>query len=263
MKPIILFRDDRYTEQECHIANSIMDVTRYRTSCKDRLVIGRYSVLPFYSELEDDLKQNGCKLINTYEQHKWIADFQYYNDLKEFTPETWDEHEFPYSDYQGPFVVKGRTNSKKHKWATHMFGQTRRDAVEAACRIMDDSHYDQQGIIYRKFIPLKTFEISPTGLPITNEWRFFYLGRNRLAYGYYWSIAENPELGTMTEEGLVFADKIAEIASQHCNFFVLDIAQKEDGDWILIEINDAQMSGLSEVDPESLYSNLVKALDKE
>ena len=64
----------------------------------------------------------------------------------------------------------------------------------------------------------------------------------------------------MSEEGLAFADKVAAIASENADFFVLDIAEKEDGGWILIEVNDGQQSGLSENDPDVLFSNLAKSL---
>jgi hypothetical protein len=42
------------------------------------LVIGRYSVLPFYQELENDLGVVGAKLVNTYRQHRYVADLQNY-----------------------------------------------------------------------------------------------------------------------------------------------------------------------------------------
>ena len=62
------------------------------------------------------------------------------------------------------------------------------------------------------------------------------------------------------DDGLKFADKIAEIASYYTTFFVLDIAEKRDGGWILIEMNDGQMSGLSMNDPDIFYKNLALAL---
>ena len=49
---------------------------------------------------------------------------------------------------------------------------------------------------------------------------------------------------------------------EQTNFFVMDIARTAEGKWIIIELNDGQQSGLSNVDPEELYSNLAKALKK-
>jgi len=260
MEPIILFRKGMESEGELEIARKYFRVTEHRTECCDHLVIPRYSALPYYRELEQDLKNLGCSPINSYEQHRWVADFDYYEDLKEFTPESWDEHEFPYANHAGPFVVKGRTNSRKFEWNKLMFAPTKRDAVRIGADLCLDGLLGPQGVIYRKYVPLKTFEIGINGLPFTNEHRFFMLGKELLAHGYYWSCTENTELGLITPEAIEFAYKIAAIASQHVNFFALDIAETQSGEWILIEVNDGQMSGLSEINADVLYCNLSQAL---
>ena len=55
---------------------------------------------------------------------------------------------------------------------------------------------------------------------------------------------------------------MAKIICKKCNFFVLDIAKKASGGYIVIEANDAQMSGLSLVDAKKLYTNLKVAIQK-
>jgi hypothetical protein len=45
-------------------------------------------------------------------------------------------------------------------------------------------------------------------------------------------------------------------------FFVLDLAEAEDGRWILIEVNDGQSSVPSEHDLDELYGNLRRAVDE-
>lgn len=261
MKPVILFRKNLAEENEFLAAKHYFHVVEQRTHCEEgSLVICRYSCLPYYKELESDLHYNNCDIINSYEQHRWIASFDYYNYLKDFTPETWTDETFCYAP-EGQFVVKGKTNSRKHQWKSHMFAKDKQSALEiASVLINDDAMISEQGIVYRRFVPLKVHEIGMNGLPFSNEFRFFYLGTKCLAYGYYWSIADDPAKGQMTEEGLAFADKIASIASQHVNFFVVDVAEKADGGWILIEINDAQMSGISMIDPHKLYLNLKESL---
>jgi hypothetical protein len=37
----------------------------------------------------------GSRLINGYDQHRWISAFEYYADMAGFTPETWDDTSFP------------------------------------------------------------------------------------------------------------------------------------------------------------------------
>jgi len=260
MKPVILFRGSLAEEGELECAQKFFDVKTQRSACHDQLVIPRYSYLPFAKELEGDLLINGCTLINSYKQHSWIANFAYYEQLEAFTPKTWDETSFVDCDDPGGFVVKGKTNSKKFSWNRMMFANNKREAVHIGCQLLEDSMIGQQEIIYRKYVPLKTFEIGINGLPFTNEWRFFFLGEKLLSYGYYWSCAEDAEKYEIADEALVLAKKIAKITSEHVNFFVLDLAETEEGEWILIEINDGSMSGLSMNDPEVLYSNLEKEI---
>jgi hypothetical protein len=257
----ILFRCGLEEENELTVAQSNFHVVKQRNLCQDSLVIGRYSVLPFYKELELDLKINNCQLINNFMQHKWIANFEYYEVLKDLTFPTYFEQDLPYlSDSDGPFVVKGKTNSRKWYWKDLMYASTKRKAIEIGGQLLRDSLISDQGVIYRKYIPLKNIEIGINDLPFSNEWRFFFLGKEFVDYGFYWSIAEKAHKQELSNEGVEFAHYVAEIASQYCNFFVLDIAEKDEGGWILVEINDGQMSGLSMIKVAEFYSNLRRKL---
>jgi len=68
--PIILYRnlvDNIYeADKEYFVAKKYFEVVNSRIDCKKQLVIGRYSVRPFYKELEIDLIKHGCQLINTF-----------------------------------------------------------------------------------------------------------------------------------------------------------------------------------------------------
>ena len=68
MTPLILFRHSIETEEEYSIARKYFDVVGSRTLVHDSLVIGRYSVLPFYKELEIDLLNHNSVLINSFQE---------------------------------------------------------------------------------------------------------------------------------------------------------------------------------------------------
>ncbi len=254
MKPVILARISRENEEEFSIASDYLDVKMSRVGLSNSLVIGRYSVLPFYRELEADLACQGSRLINSFKEHDYIASFDYYEDVKEFTPKTW----FTLSEVDKkayPFIVKGRTNSRKNEWLKLMYAANYNEAARIYCDLSIDPLIQDQGVIVRQWEEFVTLERGVNGQPFLNEWRFFFLGQKMLAYGFYWTQCETQ--GTMDADGLFFANKIAKIISQKTNFFVLDIAQKSDGSWRLIEVNDGQMSGLSDIDPHILYSNIL------
>lgn len=259
-KAEILFRVNRDTEEEMQAAiDAGWSVTTSRNNTSAPLMVGRYSVLPYYKELETDLAFSGAKLINSYQQHNYIASFDYYEDLKQFTPKTWFElSDVP--DNAGPYVIKGCTNSRKQQWDTMMFANTKRAAVEIACELKRDSLIGDQNIIVRKFIPLEKIDEGINGLPMSNEWRFFFYKQTMLSHGFYW--VSTDLRGSMDTAGLMFAQKIANIVAEHVNFFVLDIAKTLSGDWIVVELNDGQMSGLSDNDPKVLYTNLKSTLQE-
>lgn len=260
--PCVLFRPDETTYKEFEICKKYIGTETQRTKLHNNFVVGRFSVIPFYEELEIDLISNNCILVNTYKEHKYIADFLYYDDVKEFTfPTYFDSYMLPEDKY----VVKGVTNSRKHEWDTLMFAENKRRAIEISCDLKIDSLLRTQDIIFRKYIPLQTIELGLNGLPITNEWRLFYLNNDLVAYGFYWSCVEDNVvqslIGDFRKDGVTFANMIASILSNRASFFVIDVAKTESGEWILVECNDGQMSGLNTIDPEIFYKSLKGALD--
>jgi hypothetical protein len=257
----ILFRKSLAEDGEFEACSKYFQVVENRSQIPpNELVIGRYSVLPYYHEVEQDLPP-GSILINSLKQHKWIANFNYYHYLKEFTPKTWFDSS-QIKDEDGPFVVKGSTNSKKFYWDELMYAKDKIAAIKIKCRLQEDSYIGSQNIIFRKYIPLKIYEVGCNGINFANEWRLFYYKDKLLSKGYYWSIADEEIIknAEWKSDAQKLLDKIVPIVSQHVNFYVLDIAETAKGDWILIEINDGQMSGLSENSADELYSNLERTL---
>lgn len=263
MKPIILYRRliEAYQQPELEIAKKYFEVTESRVGIKNRLVVARYSTWPFYRELYNDLQIQDSKLINSVPEWYYITNFNYYLDVKDFTPKTYFSLEEVPKDENMQFVVKGRTKSKKEEWKSRMFANGYTQAANIACDLMKDHEIFKQGIIVREFVPLKVLEIGLNDMPFSNEWRFFYYKTTRLSHFFYWVISD--KVGTMTKEGLDFADKMAKILSENVTAFVIDIAETAKGEWILIEMNDLQSSGVDENHCDEMYGNLKLALEAE
>jgi len=263
MNPVILIRASLDEEGELEIAREVFGedmVFEYRSQIPaDSLVIGRYSVLPFYVELQKELKLTGSSLINSWSAHQYIANMYWLNALEGLTPETWLQGAWMYLPDDASFVVKGLTNSRKFQWNTHMFAETKDDVKNVVRRLMDDTMIREQGLVVRRYVPLRKFDEQINGLPVTNEWRFFCLDKKIISSAFYWSNmadeldlpAEVPEAATkLVEEAL---EKIWE----DVRFVVVDVAETEEGSWIVVELNDGQMSGLSLNDPRTLYEGLL------
>ena len=259
--PKVLMRNSLAEDNERKVAEKYFTVIDLRSqAAAGDLIIPRYSCLPYYRELEQDLQNEGARLIQSYKQHKYIADFEYYRDVKKFTFKSWSMDEIQYAPEEIRYVVKGCTNSRKFSWNSHMFARNRRRAMEIAAELSCDSIIGSQRIIFREYIPLLPLELLCNGLQACAEWRFFYFKNNILADGFYWSIIEDEHKIDMPKYVKDFANDVASIVNKKINFFVLDIGLKEDESPILIEINDGCMSGLSDVNADELYSNLLKVL---
>lgn len=265
MKNIILYRDDVDWRHETNAAQKHFDCADSRMLIKpDTMVIGRFSVLPFYKEQERDIQLAKSRLINTYEQHRYVADIkEWTHDLERenLTPKTWYRLEDLPED--GPFILKGETNSKKYYWKTHMFAKNKREAIDVHSRLLQDSLISYQDIVIRQYVPLHTYMEGLQELPITKEFRFFILYGHILCGGYYWSshVEDLESIPNISEVPQEFLQKVIKTIRGQINFYTIDVAQTATGDWIVIELNDGCMSGLSENNPEELYSNMKKVLN--
>lgn len=262
MRPVVLFRASLAEEEEVSICRKYFRVIAQRSQVEaGDLVIPRFSALPWYKEFEADVQWNKGKLLNTYRQHCYVADLRnWYYDLGDYTPRTWF-----YLDQiptEGPFVLKGQTNSKKFNWKTHMFARDKYEASEVHSRLAADGHVGAQQIYVRQYVPLRKLAQGLQGLPISEEYRFFVLDGKVVSGAFYWSSHTEyieEEVGFKPDPKLVpkdWLDKVVSIVAPKVRFFVVDVARTEDGDWIVIELNDGQQSGLSDNDPHELYSNM-------
>lgn len=259
--PTILYRSYGMISEEelCAAKKHFVSFNSRMKVGSGELVIGRYSVLPFYKELEEDLACKGSKLINSYHQHRYVADLSsYVPDLEDLTFRTWNAKELPYLPENIPFILKGETNSKKDLWNTHMFARNKQKAIEVFANLTKDNMIGQQEIYIREYVPLLHLLENNLGPPVSLEFRFFVAYGEIISGGFYWSnhLDELVTIPSVSEVPKDFLTKVIDRVKDKVNFFVVDVAKTQSGDWVVVELNDAQMSGLSENNPEVLYKNL-------
>lgn len=260
MTPTVLFRqtdDLDFTEQDAIARHFPLYLSRAQIP-RESLVIPRYCALPFGNELELDVTTLGSRLINSFRQHCYVAELRnWYADFEGLTPQTWFRLHEANRGYDGPYVLKGSTNSKKFSWRTHMFAQTFRDAGDVYGRLQEDGLISTQEIVVRKYVPLRNHGLMPTGLPISHEFRCFFFKDQLISKAFYWA---HEDVDAEDNVPKSFLEDVAKRAAPNVNFWVADVAQTEQGDWLVVELNDACMSGLSRNDPDVLFGNLKNAL---
>lgn len=263
---VLLYRESLLDPEELAVAEKYFDCTPYRTEVpRDSLVIGRYSVLPFYKEQADDMANIDSELINSPRQHDFIADLSQWamedGPLHGLTPRSWMRLiDVPDG---GPYVLKGKTNSKKFQWDTHMYAADKKAAAEVYYRLLDDTLIGQQDIFIREYVPFKKLMTGLKGMPVTMEFRFFVAFGEILSGAFYWS-SHVEDLEITPDPSMVprdFLNKVIDNIKEFANFVVIDVGQLEDGSWMVVELNDGQMSGLSENDPHVMYRRLSEVVE--
>jgi hypothetical protein len=263
MKPIFLYRKSEMEAEELEAIKANFPAVESRMQVpQNSLVIGRYSCLPFYAEMDRDLKFTNSALINSLREHSYVADLgNYVQDLEDMTFKTWSSLD-QVPKHEAPFVLKGATNSLKNLWLTKMYAATWQDAVQVYIRLQEDSLIGTQQIYIRKYEPLFELGKTLTNLPITKEFRFFIYKGQILTGGFYWdAFSEDldsiPDVSEVPEAWL--KEAITRV-SDYVPFFVMDVAQNACGQWRVVELNDGQMSGLSGNSASVLYSKLREML---
>jgi hypothetical protein len=259
---VVLYRGIEFEKEELEAASKYFVCTNRRPDIQSGdLVIGRYSLLPFYGEQEADINYVGARLINNCAKHRYIADLQnYVYDLQELTPRTWNNVQSLPENIS--FVLKGETNSRKSSWKKDMFAPSKKEALEIYGRLSDDSLIGNQQIYIREYVPLFKYLDGINGMPVTKEFRFFVAYKQILCGGYYWQnyIDDLPGMPDVNEVPKQFLQQVIDRVGDQSNFYTIDVGQTQQGDYIVIELNEGQQAGLSCNDPETLYRNLYNCL---
>ena len=232
---------------------------------EESFVVPRYSMYPFVKDQYREIKNRNSKVINRIEQHRYIADLgNYIRDISDLSPLTHllgeNVSNIPFS---GPFVLKGQTNSRKNSWKSSMYAETLEDLKRVHNDLLKDTLIGQQDIYARKFEKLKTYMIGISDMPVTKEFRCFIAYGQIISKGYYWSNyyddieGNKPDPSEIPEE---FLQTVIDRIGKNSNFYCIDVAQKEDESWIVIELNCGMQSGLSMNDPEKFYTNLYNSI---
>lgn len=231
-----------------------------------QIVIPRYRVIPFGKELEIETEKRGATLINSHRQHLNIANQgTWWRDLYEadLTP-----IRFTLEDYasipEGDYFVKGETNSLKNNWFKACYAPDKNSLMDVVRNNMLDSTIGSQTVYIQPFQKYRKIAEAVDGRPVFNERRVFIYKGEVLSHAPYWT--GFPEALTVKAIDSASFDNALQrsisITEHLANFYVIDLAEKENGDWFVVELNDGSMSGLSANTPESVFGELYRKIQR-
>lgn len=211
----------------------------------------------FYNKLEE----KGIILINSpeeYEKYHMLPDC--YDDFKDDTAKSvWENQGTVESalrmvrGLEGPYIVKDFVKSRKHEWYDACYINNIADKTNAEKIIRN--FVERQGSDLVGGVVLRQFEkLNPigfyekSGMPISEEYRVFVFAGKILIIDDYWQ----------TDKKVSFSDKErrwieASVRKMKSNFVTMDLARREDGGLIIMELGDGQVSGLHQIKPADFY----------
>lgn len=224
---------------------------------KNSIIIPRYRMLPFGRELEQEALTLESQLINSYKQHRNIADLTNWVPLLEgLTAPVYQQHEVPYLP-EGEWFVKGETNSIKNRWFECCYAPTTKTLPEIVRNNMLDVYVGAQPIYIRPYQHYRQISTAVDGRPVFNERRVFIYKGQIISQGNYWvSEVDEPVEALKPEILETVIEEAVERTSHLAEFYVIDVAEYPDGSWNVVELNDGAMSGLSDNSPAAVWGGL-------
>ena len=157
--------------------------------------------------------------------------------------------------FSGSVTIKDFVKSRKYEWDEAFYIPATSDTAHALQVV--HNFIERQGtelvggLVMREFIALKSLGEHPKShTPIFEEYRVFYLNNAPLTIINYWT-EEKITLSPKDKKLIQLAGK--QISS---NFYTIDFARKANGQLIIMEMGDGQVSGLQDYDEETFYKLL-------
>ena len=207
------------------------------------------------------LNEKEIVLINSPEEYERYHMFSgWYEDFKDETPESvWESGESVNDilnlthNLMGSYIVKDYVKSRKHEWYDACFIENisnKENLSRVITNFINRQGSDLAGgIVLRKFEKLKQIGFhEKSGMPISEEYRIFVFAGRVLIVDDYWR--ENKNV-SFSDEEWNWIDKI--VGRIKSNFVTIDLARKEDGNLIIMELGDGQVSGIQQIKPEYFY----------
>jgi len=229
----------------------------------DVTAIARVGAPLDYDTFFGEMARQNITLVNSPQQHLNGSELpEWYPCIDDVTPKSeWFDtppDSSVVSDSIGwPVFVKGARQTSRHdpkKCIAH-------DAAEYE-QLIDEYRRDSilgwQRCVIRELVNLRPVKCdSTTKIQPSFEFRTFWWYKQLVGAGSYWSqFAHYTWTDSERDECITVARAAAKRVD--CPFLVVDMAQTADGQWIVIECNDAQESGYTGVSPFALWNEIFR-----
>ncbi|MEK8016009.1 MAG: ATP-grasp domain-containing protein, partial [Candidatus Parabeggiatoa sp.] len=206
-----------------------------------------------YTVLYHALEHYGIKLINTPTQYQHCHHLpENYPIIQALTPKTvWIKNDADFSigaimkalEPFGtrPVILKDYVKSQKHYWHEACFipSADNEKAVSNVVQRFFELQQPEGGLVFREYLALESIgKHAKSGMPLSLEYRIFFLNHKPIAVYPYWDDAEYPLMAPPLETFIEMAQHVDSL------FFTMDVAKSKELGWVIVELGDGQVAGL-------------------
>ncbi len=158
-----------------------------------------------------------------------------------------------------PVILRDFVHCQKHRWGTACFIRASDDPqqVEAAMQaFVELQGWPVGGWIFREYVELMPLTPPlPDHLPLALEYRLVYADGVCIAALHHWDTSYAGAAPPVEQ----FTPLARQVRSR---FFTMDIAQRSDGAWLVLDLGDGQTASLlAHADAHAFYRAIVKQFD--
>lgn len=224
----------------------------------------RMGAIADYAEAYEYFLSQNLQLINDPIQHERASELAvWYPFLTELTPVSLCCDEFPpvekiAEEFGWPVFIKGSRQTSKHNPAL-CIARNADEYLAIAQHYHNDPILHWQKIVIRRFADLMPIVGQVPGkVSAALEFRTFWWHNECVGYGQYWY-----QLPAYQAHDIDGGLELAGLAARRLDipFLVIDIAKTVQGEWIVIECNDAQESGYTGISPHMLWGSVLDKLE--
>ena len=226
------------------------------------IAVSRAGPRVYYEAFYNDLLRAGVQLIHDPATHLLCSELpRWYPLVAHLTPYSMWFDKLPdvetvMTHFKWPIFVRGSEKSSRHSKRLSIIESP--DDYEHMRQAYTQSLVLQhQQVVCREFVPLrKVADVAGDLIPASFEFRTFWWRGQFVGSGRYWVDAPAYQW-TDSEKADAIAVAAQVAAALPVTFLVVDVGQRTDGQWILIEVNDGQDCGYAEMSPEQLWRNIL------
>lgn len=206
--------------------------------------------------------EKNIRLINTPDEHARAMEFDgAYERLRELTPksvivESLDDCERAAETVGLPVFVKGVVQSRKSRGWKACVADDLEELKRLASYLFELEARTRGRVIVRELVRLRHTRTSGEDFPMGREYRVFVYRSEILGLGYYWEGEDELSHLSPDEEAEVRTLAVEAARRLEVPFLSVDIGQRDDGTWIVIEVGDGQFAGLSQVPRLELWNRI-------